>query len=318
MDGVFSKRRFGRIADIAGLLCGVFLALLFGFFLCIGEYSTWEDILLSCFFICFGLLIAVFCGVSLYVNQHAYIHVDEDSISAFCHFGLSLTCKLSDVRAVSFGYSGLNIQLHNNKKYNLMNLENAWELGMYIQNKLPLSLVALQDRTQMLAEIPSVRKKRNTLGIASIVCFLLLFPEIVLTGALTSWKDLRMFTPGDWVIFLTMAGAGIITFVLFCILLRKYVQYAEKLDAMQKALQQNILRTAPLQPGNVRKVFLEEDGHGLFRLTVFGFPNSQDVYFTVEQVDQNYEIECIHTSKIFHDFGELADDFADMTEIPLP
>ena len=140
MDGVFCKQGFTKIFNIAGLMSGVFLASLFGFFICTGELSTLDDTVISCFFVCFGIFISILCGISLYVNKKAYIHIDEQKISAFCHFGLSLECNLSDISSVSYGGTGLYIQLKNGKKYNLMNLENAYQLGKTFKKGFPSSL----------------------------------------------------------------------------------------------------------------------------------------------------------------------------------
>ena len=111
MDGVFGRQRFTKGFNIIGFLSGVILVLLFGFFICAGEPVSLDDIVASWFFVCFGFFTSILCGGSLYVNRKAYIHVDARGISGFCHFGLSLKCDFSDVSSVSYGGTGLNIQL---------------------------------------------------------------------------------------------------------------------------------------------------------------------------------------------------------------
>lgn len=318
MDGVFCKQRFTTVYNTIGLISGIFLVLLFGFFICSGEYNTLDDLIVSCFFVCFGLFISILCGISLYVNRKAYIHVDEQKISAYCHLGLSLECGLSDVNNVSYSYTGLNIQLKNGKEFNLMNLENAYQIGKYIQRRLPSKSTVPHDKDKLIAAIPSLRKKRKCEGIASICCFLLLFPGIFLTSALTGWKDLQEFSSYDWTVFTIMAGIGAIIVIMFCILLRSYLLHTDELNKMQGTLYQSILHTAPVQPGNAIKLYIDDDVYASFRLTVYSYPNSDEVYYTVEQVNQNFEIERIHESRIYTNIHELAQEIEGMTEIALP
>lgn len=173
---------------IIGLISGAFAVLLFGFIICNGELIALDDIIASCFFICFGLFICILCGISLYVNRKAYIHVDDQKIYAFCHYGLALECDLSEVSNVSFGYTGLNIQLKNGKNYNLMNLENAYQIRKYIHKRISGKPAVFPDKDELLSAIPPLRKKRKREGITSIGCFLLLFPGIFLTAALTGFQ----------------------------------------------------------------------------------------------------------------------------------
>ena len=318
MDGIFGKKRFTKVYNVIGLISGVFLVLLFGSFLFVGEFSTLDDVIISCFFVCFGFFVSFLCGISLYVNRKAYIHVDDQKISAFCHLGLSLKCDLSDVSSVSYGGTGLNIQLKNGKKYNLMNLENAFQIGKHIQRRIFVKPTSSLDKDDLMAAIPPLRKKRKYEGVASIICFLLIFPSIFLTAALTEWKDLHEFSSDDWTVFSIMAGVGVVVIVVFCILLRKYLLDTDVLNKMQGMLYQTILQTAPVQPGNALKLFIDDEIYASVRLTVYGYPNSDEVYFTVEQVNQSYEIECIHTSRVYANVNELASEIENMTEVTIP
>lgn len=318
MDGVFAKWRFARVYNIIGLISGVFLVLFFGFFICAGEFSTLDDMIFSCFFVCFGLFVSILCGFSLYVNRKACIHVDDRKISAYCHFGLRLECDLSEVKNISYGGFTLNIQLKNGRKYNLINLENACQIGKYIQKRLSPEPAMYHGKEELMAAVPLLKRKRKREGIASIVCFLLIFPGIILTAALTDWKDLHEFSANDWTVFLIMLGAGVVVIALFSILLRRYLLDTDELNKMQGTLYQTILYTAPLQSGNAIKAFVDDDTCPSVRLTIFGYPNSDEVYVTVEQVNQKFEIECIYTSGVYANINEIASKIEDMTEIALP
>lgn len=318
MDGVFRKQGFTKVYNIIGLISGIFLILLFGFFICAGEFDTLDDQIVSWFFFCFGLFVSILCGVSLQVNRIARIHVDEHGITAFCHFGRSLECSYSDIDSVSYGGQGLNIQLNNGRKYCLMNLENVYQIGNYIQRRISRKPVVFQNKNELIAAILSLRKKRKYEGIFSICCFLLHFAGIFLTGALTGWKELQDFTATDWKLFAVMACCGVLMVAAACLLLRSYLLHTDKLHKLQGALHQTLLQTSPLGPGNARKLFLDDEYNPTIRLTVYGYPNSSDVYFTVEHVTPNYEIACIHESKIYSSMEELAPEIEGMAEIALP
>lgn len=318
MDGIFGKQKFTKVYNVIGLISGVFLVLLFDFFIFIGEYSTLDDVLISCFFVCFGFFVSILCGISLYVNRKAYIHVDDQKIFAFCHFGLSLECDLSDVSSVSYGGTGLYIQLKSGKKYNLMNLENAYEIGRYIQKRIFTKHTISLDKDELMSAIPPLRRKRKREGISSVVCFLLIFPGICITAALTGWKELHEFSSNDWIVFSIMLGVGVLVVFVFCFLLRKCLLHTDELNKTQGTLYQIILMTTPVQPGNAIKLFIDDDIYASIRLTVYGYPNSDEVYCTIEQVNQRYEIECIHTSRVYSDINELAPEIEDMIEIAIP
>ena len=192
------------------------------------------------------------------------------------------------------------------------------KLGNTFKKGFPQKPSISPDIDELLAAIPPLRKKRKCEGISSIFCFLLIFPGIFLTAALTGWKDLHEFSSYDWTVFTIMAGIGVITIVVFCMLLRKYLLHTDELNKIQGTLYQIILQTAPVQPGNAIKLFIDDDIYASIRLTIYGYPNSDEVYFTVEQVNQSLEIECIHTSRIYSNINELSPEVEDMTEIALP
>lgn len=317
MDGEFYKGGFRAVTNILGTVCGMIVALL-GAVVCAAGSGTLDDVVIGGFFVFFGLLVFVICGVSLYVNRKAFIHVDEEKISAFCHYGLRLRCKLTDVGNVSYGGEGLSLRLKNGRKYNLMHMKNPFQVGKYIQKRISAQPAALADKKTMLAAIASLRKKRHAEGIASPVGFLLLIPGTFLASGLTGWRELHEFSARDWQVFAVMAGLGVAVAAVSSVLLCKCLLHTEKLHELQGTLYQNILRTAPPLPGNVIKLFIDDEVRAYYRLTVYGYPNSDEVYYTVESVDQNYEIACTYTSKVYANFAELEPIISNMTEIAIP
>lgn len=318
MDGEFGYQRITKVNNIMGLVSGVLIDLILGILLCIGEQRTQDEVIVICFFACFAFFISILCAISLYVNRKAYIHVDDQGISAFCHFGLALKCDFTDVSDVLFGGTGLNIRLKNGKKYNLMNLNNAYQIGKYIRKRIAVMQPASLDKDKMTATLLQLRKRRKYEGITAIICFLLLFPSVFLAEALKNWMELHHFNADDWTVFSIMFGVGFILLVFSCILLRKYLLDTNELTKVQGMLDHVILQTAPVQPGNAIKLYIDDDISATFRLTIYGCPDSARVYSTVERVNKNNEIELAYTSQAYSNIDELTAEVEGMTEIPLP
>ena len=318
MDGEFGYQRITKVNNIMGLVSGVLIDLILGILLCIGEQRTQDEVIVICFLACFAFFISILCAISLYVNRKAYIHVDDQGISAFCHFGLALKCDFTDVSDVLFGGSGLNIRLKNGKKYNLMNLNNAYQIGKYIRKRIAVMQPASLDKDKMTATLLQLRKRRKYEGITAIICFLLLFPSVFLAEALKNWMELHHIIADDWTVFSIMFGVGLILLVFSCILLRKYLLDTNELTKVQGMLDHVILQTAPIQPGKAIKLFIDDDISATFRLTIYGCQDSEKVYSTVEQVNKNNEIELAYTSQAYSNIDELTAEIEGMTEIPLP
>lgn len=318
MDGVFGKRGGLRVYNIVGLVSGVFLALMFGFVLCADRSATLDDRGACWFFLCFGLFVSIFCGVCLYVDRRAYIHVDEQGISAFCHVGLRLKCGLSDIRHVSYDSMVLNIQLKSGRKYILLFLENPYPLWKYISKRISVEPTLSLDKEQLISMILPLNRKRKWEGSLSITGLLLTIPGILLTAALTGRKEIYEFGAGDWTVFAIMAGIGVVVVVVSFLLLGRNLRDTNRLKKAQETLYLTLLRTEAVLPGNAIQLLINDDIHNPFRVTIFGCPNSDDVYFTVEKIDQSYELKCDYTSIVFADIDELKPMVDELTEIPLP
>lgn len=313
MDGVFIKGRFSAFFNILGLVSGLFLTALFGWLLLSGEFQTLDDRLLSAFFAGFGIFVVLFCGLSLWVSRKVRIHLDDKGITAFCHYGLKLSCTYSEIRSVTYGGTGLNIHLASGNRYNLMHLQNACALGRYIERRIPE-----QQEEMPLSQILSLRLKCKWEGICAMAGFPLLIPLAIFTSALTGWKELHQFSARDWQVFGILGTLCLALIAATCISLRRYLLHSEQLHSVLGSAHQHLLRTAPLLPGNAIALYLDDMRHASLRLTVFGYPNMEDVYFTVEQVSCDFQLECIHRSDLFPSIRDLAPELEGMIPIPLP
>lgn len=318
MDAEFRKQRFTIIYNLAGLLSGVVLVFLFGFFLFDGAYTDLDDILCSVFFTLFGALVAVLCGGSLFVNRKAFLRAEEQRITGLCQLGLSLNCTYPDVRSVSCNGVALSIQLKSGKTYTLMNLENGAALARYIQKRMCFDPEIPLNPSGLMSQISPLTKKRNREAMGLLVCFLLLILGILLTAALTCWKDLSAFSRTDWIVFGVMSALGILVIAVIVELTRRCAAHNNALFRLRSAMNQAVFRGSPLPPGNPVKVFLDDPITPSLRLTVFGYPNCQEVYFTVEQMNRDNLLSKIYESDIYPDLETASVEFEDLTEIPLP
>ena len=315
MDGVFINQKRTRLYNIIGLVCGLFSILLFTFVLIVDRSAAWDYVLFACGVIFFALIISILCGVSLYVNKRAFIHMDEEHISAFCQYGLSLECKLTDVKWVTYGGAGLDIRLKNGKKYNLINLENADQLGRFIVKRIPEPPVPSRSKESLIAELSVMKRKRNREAIVALSGFVLLIPLVLVGSAVTGNAELHQFGSDDWRIFAILATVGILMVIVACVALRRAIAHIEELDVLRRTICQMVFQTTPLQPGNAIRVFAEYYTLQPSRLTVYEVPGSEQVYYILEDMNQNFELEYVTRSAKYSDIDTLLEEIDHLLEV---
>lgn len=315
MDGVFINQKRTRLYNIIGLVCGLFSVLLFTFVLIVDRSAAWDYVLFACGVIFFALIISILCGVSLYVKKRAFIHMDEEHISAFCQYGLSLECKLTDVEWVTYGGAGLDIRLKNGKKYNLINLENAYQLGRFIVKRIPEPPVPSRSKESLIAELSVMKRKRNREAIVALSGFVLLIPLVLVGSAVTGNAELHQFDSDDWRIFAILATVGILMVIVACVALRRAIAHIEELDVLRRTICQMVFQTTPLQPGNAIRVFAEYYTLQPSRLTVYEVSGSEQVYYILEDMNQNFELEYVTRSAKYSDIDTLLEEIDHLLEV---
>jgi len=315
VDGVFINQKRTRLYNIIGLVCGLFSVLLFTFVLIVDRSATWDYVLFAWGVIFFALIISILCGVSLYVNKRVFIHVDEEHISAFCQYGLSLECKLTDVEWVTYGGAGLDIRLKNGKKYNLINLENAYQLGRFIVKRIPEPPVPSRSKESLIAELSVMKRKRNREAIVALSGFVLLIPLVLVGSAVTGNAELHQFDSDDWRIFAILATVGILMVIVACVALRRAIAHIEELDVLRRTICQLVFQTTPLQPGNAIRVFAEYYTLQPSRLTVYEVSGSEQVYYILEDMNQNFELEYVTRSAKYSDIDTLLEEIDHLLEV---
>lgn len=110
----------------------------------------------------------------------------------------------------------------------------------------------------------------------------------------------------DTVLFVFLFVSGILSLTVFAFILgKRHIRCYNKFQKDHRALYQYVLRTMPTRPGNVLLFLLNDHVFPTVRVTVYGYPDTDDMYFIVETVNKKYEIEIIYESKIYACFDEL-------------
>lgn len=223
MDGIFRKG-LKRLYGILCLISGIGLVALFGFLLIVDPNIRPGDYGNIAFFMIFGLICAVCGGISIRVTNRLFLRVEEDRILSWRFPGRELEISLAEVQAVIWGGDGLTIDLKNGKRYNFMDLKNACELGEYIHERTFVAPKVDMNREELTAAILALKKKSRRQGIAACAAFALMFVEILPTVFLTGGRELEQFSKQDWTVFGIMAAVMALTFVVFFLLLRRWVR----------------------------------------------------------------------------------------------
>ena len=137
---------------------------------------------------------------------------------------------------------------------------------------------------------------------------------IFVTVFLTGGKDFAEFSKADWLI---MAIMGIIELAI--IIATFYFSYKTgknnvPIEKLHYCIKRTIIETTPLSPGNAIGDFTDENYMG--RITLYGFPNEDSVYYTTQELTAEYELVRTYRSEIFENMQQLSEDlkaFIDIT-----
>lgn len=235
MEGKFRRQRMNRFFNSLGLLSGIALAGLFCFLMVVDPPAHWDDAMAAGFFVVFGLIVSVFCGVGLYLSPKVFLRVDEDRVRGWSAHGGALDCSMADVDQVAWGGYGLNLTLKTGKRYNFMDLENANEIGSFIDSRVFIAPQVPLSRQALAEAILALGRKRKRQGIGSLVSLVMVFVQIFLAVFLIEAEELHDFAAADWQIFGSLACIGMIFFLLFFLLLRKWAKTSGEYERLLRA-----------------------------------------------------------------------------------
>jgi hypothetical protein len=306
MEGIFIRKKFiGPLGFMS--ICSIFLIGLYFFLPIINPEATKG----SLSFFMMGVLLALVTIPSWTLNRGAFFHITEDAIRAKYHWFGKINCKLSDVTFVFPQINTLTICLKGGKYYTIMGISNSWQVASFISHRISFEV---KDPPEALIKKldQSKRSKTQYLIRCSIAtAFMLITPFITLF--LTEEKSMHEFTRADWIITAVMGIILIFSTVDAFRFANKTGKMNIPLEKLHDEIRRTVIETEPLIYGNAIKVFINEDAN--MRLTVFGYPNSDSVYYTIEQLfPDNFSLCKTHESPLIN-IAELPESFDECIEI---
>ena len=306
MDGVFLRKKFNGWLFLL-FVCGLFFIGLY-IFLNIVDPKAASELLT---FLIMGILIILVVIPSWLLNFGAFVHIDENSIKAKYHWFGKIDCKLSDVVFAVARVNTLIIQLKDGKTHTIMGIENSWPLASIIRRNMSFEVTeqpkALMEKLNNL----KATKKNGLIYVCSGVA--LMFVIIFITVFLTGEREMHEFSNIDWTIFAIMCAIEIAIGIATFYFAGKTGKNNIPIEKLQYTIQRRIIETQPLLPGNVIKVFADENY--TVRLTFFGYPNQTSVYYAVQEFASDYTFFKSYESEIFENIEQLQGGFEALIDI---
>lgn len=303
MEAQFIKK---YIFSIICLCCGLFLTVIL--ILCIVNNVNAFKVAPG---IVFGVLYTIGSLFSLFFNHKAHLCVKDGSIKGNYHLWGKIDCNISSVSFTGAHPNTLTIQLKNGKIYRIFGVSNSFELSSVIRRGLTYEMTESPEKLkESLAACQAERKKELIYVITGVaLMFVNLFVSVLLTGA----RELYEFSTTDWTVF---AIFGVLEAIIIFIVFFMAFKVGKKILTVEKIeydVRRRTIETTPLLPGNAIKVFADE----LYttRIIVFGFPNTDSIYYTVERIGFDYSLREEGKSKIYEGIGPLPFDSQALTDV---
>ena len=172
--------------------------------------------------------------------------------------------------------------------------------------------VAEQPET-LIEELNNLKssKKKGLIYVCSGLA--LMFINIFITVFLTGEREMHEFSKTDWTVFAIMGVIEIATVIATFYFATKAGKNNIPIEKLHYEIQRRIIETQPLLPGNVIKVFADENYTG--RIILYGYPNQSSVYYTVQKFASDYTFFKSYESEIFENVEQLADGFEALIDI---
>ena len=126
--------------------------------------------------------------------------------------------------------------------------------------------------------------------------------QVLLTGG----RDLHEFSQLDWILFSVMGAIELLTLIGLFYAAQRCGKHLLPIEQLKHRLRGAIIATHPLPTNNITAVYTDENHTG--RIVVCGFLNDDSVYYCVEEIYGNFELETVHTSEIYESIEELPEE----------
>ena len=307
MDGIFIRKKT-NIWTVLLLLCGVSFVALYVFLNIVDSEATSELLV----FQIMGILCGLVGVASMLLNHGAFVYVTENTIKAKFHWFGKLDCSIDDVEFVLPQTNTLTILLKNGKRHVIIGVENSWVLSSAIRRQsFEIEAEAPDSIRNQLAEAQATRKKELWWVFGGVA---LMFVNIFIAVLLTGGRDLHEFSKLDWTIFVAMGFVELTTVIGLFYATQRCGKHLLPIEQLKYRLCGAIIATYPLPTNNTTAVYTDENHTG--RIVVCGFPNDESVYYCVQEIVGNFELETVHTSEIYDSIDELpVDAFSALIDI---
>lgn len=308
MEGIFLRKKF-NICLFLLFLCGLFFI---GLYIFLNIVDTEANSGLPTFLI-LGILICLFVILSWLLNFGAFIRIDNDSIKAKYHYFGKIDCKLTYVDFASARVNTLIIKLKNGKCHTIMGIKNSWELSSLIRRNVSFESTEQPERLIQKLNNLKLSKKKSLIYVCSGLA--LMFINIFATVFLTGEREMHEFSKFDWIIFTIMGVIEIVTVIATFYFAKKTGKNNIPIEQTKYAIQRTIIETKPLLSGFLIAVYADENYSA--RITVFGYPHQNAVYYTVEKFASDFTLLRVYSSEIYEDIEDVPhnlDALIDITE----
>ena len=307
MDGIFIRKK-RNIWLVLFILCGIFFIAQYAF-LNIMDANTSGELRT---FLIMGILCGLLAVPAMLLNHGGFIRIEENSVKAKYHWFGKLDCRIDDIEFVLPQINALTILLKNGKRHTIMGIENSWAVASAIRRQgFAVEKEAPDTLRDKLSQAQAVRKKELwwVLGIGA-----LLLANIFIAAWLTGGRDLDQFSQPDWIIFSVMGLLELLIFVGLFYAAQRCGKRLLPIEQLKYRLRGAILATEPLPTNHRAAVYTDENHTG--RIVVCGFPNDESVYYCVQEVFGNFELETVKTSQIYENAEQLPEElFAELIEL---
>lgn len=256
----------------------------------------------------------LFCGIGIFLltmNAGAYIHIDQGGIQARYHWFGRLTCSMEQVAFAQPQINALVILLKNGKRHMIVGVTNAAGLAYRIRKQIFSPETESPDSLrEKLAQLQTARKKVVWWAIGGMGG---MFAVIFLAAAVTGGRELEDFSARDWTVFWIMAGVELLVVVGDFWLAYRAGKTMLPIQQLQYRLHGAVIANQALPPGQMVSVYTDANCKG--RIVLYGFPNSESVYYCVQSFGADDRLETVDTSVVYNGFDELEAAFSEFIDI---
>lgn len=299
MDGSFIRKKTNSW-NVLLLLCGVFFVFLYIFLNIVDSEATGELLI----FLIMGIICGSIAVPSMLLNRGAYIRVEENAVKAKYHWFGKLDCRIDDIEFVLPQINTLTILLKNGKRHTIMGVENSWALSASIRRQgFTIEKETPEFLRQKLSLAQAARKKELWWIVGGIaLTFVYIFVAVLLTGG----RDLNEFSRLDWIFFSAMGVLELLTLIILFYAAQRCGKRLLPIEQLRYRLRGAMIAAHPLPTDNIIAIYADENNSG--RIVLCGFPNDNSVYYCVQKIYDNFELETVHTSGIYESTEELPEE----------